>query len=345
MRLLHRSSISDAAEELLISKMKIELGTQHVAKYVQMGVDMKNSRDQTDEFKKGEHGGVIQGVELNVKVLTSGLWGGEHNVNCKLPAELAGCCEKFEAFYKQIHTGRHLVWNPGLGDCEIKSHGFAKPYTFVTTVYQATILALFNFQDTYTYKELLESTKLPSEIMVKQMFNLTNPRMGKLLVKANLKTPSFTPDEKITLNKAFASTSLRFSFIPAPAKKKMVEEHRKEYDAELKEINKQRAAILQATIVKIMKGRRQEKHNELIGEVIKLIQSFKPDPTMIKQQIEWLIESDYLMRDEKDKYFLHANIHLGASTYTSLDNVISLTHSHNNIIVHEHIHNQQQYKK
>jgi len=50
-----------------------------------------------------------------------------------------------------------------------------------------------------------------------------------------------------------------------------------------------------------MKGRRQEKHNELIAEVIKQINAFKPDPVMIKQQIEWLIESDYLMRDEKDK--------------------------------------------
>ncbi len=53
-----------------------------------------------------------------------------------------------------------------------------------------------------------------------------------------------------------------------------------------------------------MKGRRKERHNELINEVIKQINSFKPDPIMIKQQIEWLIESDYLMRDEKDKYLL-----------------------------------------
>jgi hypothetical protein len=50
-----------------------------------------------------------------------------------------------------------------------------------------------------------------------------------------------------------------------------------------------------------MKGRRREKHNELINEVIKQINSFKPEPVVIKQQIEWLIESDYLMRDEKDK--------------------------------------------
>lgn len=50
-----------------------------------------------------------------------------------------------------------------------------------------------------------------------------------------------------------------------------------------------------------MKGRRQEKHNELIAETVKLVNTFKPEPAMIKQQIEWLIENDYLMRDDKDK--------------------------------------------
>ena len=50
-----------------------------------------------------------------------------------------------------------------------------------------------------------------------------------------------------------------------------------------------------------MKGRKKEKHNVLINEVIKQIISFKPEPAMIKQQIECLIETDYLMRDENDR--------------------------------------------
>ena len=70
---------------------------------------------------------------------------------------------------------------------------------------------------------------------------------------------------------------------------------------EMKEINKLRATILQTVIVRIMKGRKQEKHNDLITEVLKQVQSFQPDPGMIKAQIEWLIEGDYLMRDDKDK--------------------------------------------
>lgn len=50
-----------------------------------------------------------------------------------------------------------------------------------------------------------------------------------------------------------------------------------------------------------MKGRKKEKHNELISDVIKQINSFKPEPFAIKQQIEYLIESDYLARDANDK--------------------------------------------
>jgi hypothetical protein len=80
-----------------------------------------------------------------------------------------------------------------------------------------------------------------------------------------------------------------------------VEEHNKDLTEDAKELNKLRNTLIQASIVKIMKGRKREKHNELIAEVIKQINSFKPEPGMIKQQIEWLIESDYLMRDDKDK--------------------------------------------
>lgn len=299
MRLLQRTSVSDTAEDLLISKMKIELGTQYVAKYVQMGIDMKNSRDQTEEFKNKEHGGVINGVELTVKVLTSGLWEYEKTAGSKLPRELLSCCEEFDAYYKQIHTGRHLVWSCALGDCEIKTHGFAKSYMFVVSVYQASVLMLFNDRESYLFKELAEVTGIAPVLLEKQLFNLANPRAGKLLIKENIKTPNFAMEEKVTLNTKFAAGNFRLVFMPVVRKK--TTEFGKEHDSELREINKQRAAIIQTTIVKIMKGRRKEKHNELIAEVIKMIQAFKPDPIMIKQQIEWLIESDYLMRDTADR--------------------------------------------
>eukprot|EP00831_Metopus_contortus_P043468 TRINITY_DN3489_c0_g1_i1.p1 TRINITY_DN3489_c0_g1~~TRINITY_DN3489_c0_g1_i1.p1 ORF type:complete len:540 (+),score=118.12 TRINITY_DN3489_c0_g1_i1:99-1718(+) len=301
LRLLQHTSISDQLEESLITKMKIELGAQHVSKYLQMGTDMQSSKTQTEQFKKESHRGIIGGVEMDIKILTSGLWGQDRNIRCKLPTELKGCCERFEHFYKKLHSGRHLVWNAGLGDCEVLASKFKKPYTFITTVYQATILNLFNLKDSYTFEELCHETLLPEEVMSKQMFNLTNPKFGKLLIKENLKTPKFGRTEKIIINFGFSSVSLRMTMIPTIVRRKALEEHQKENEAGIKEVNKQRCAILQATVVKIMKGRRQESHNELIREVVKQVNAFRPDPIMIKQQIEWLIESDYLMRDEKDR--------------------------------------------
>lgn len=85
--------------------------------------------------------------------------------------------------------------------------------------------------------------------------------------------------------------------------KKPIDEHEKQLKVDDKELAQLRSTIIQATVVKIMKGRKKERHNDLISEVIKQINSFKPEPMMIKQQIEWLIESEYLMRDDRDKYF------------------------------------------
>lgn len=40
---------------------------------------------------------------------------------------------------------------------------------------------------------------------------------------------------------------------------------------------------------------------DLMQEVLKQIQIFVPDPKMIKQRIESLIEREYLERDKNDK--------------------------------------------
>jgi hypothetical protein len=50
-----------------------------------------------------------------------------------------------------------------------------------------------------------------------------------------------------------------------------------------------------------MKARKTEKHNQLMEDVIKQISIFMPQPQMIKQRIESLIEREYLKRDEADR--------------------------------------------
>jgi hypothetical protein len=54
------------------------------------------------------------------------------------------------------------------------------------------------------------------------------------------------------------------------------------------------------SLVRIMKTRRRLGHQELVGEVIHQVQTFRPDSKLIRQRIEGLIEREYLQRDAAD---------------------------------------------
>lgn len=67
-----------------------------------MFTDMNLSKELMGEFKKSKYGnnGFIDGIELNVEVLTNGHWPEQNAPNTKLPMELGSCSNKFEMFYK-----------------------------------------------------------------------------------------------------------------------------------------------------------------------------------------------------------------------------------------------------
>ena len=63
------------------------------------------------------------------------------------------------------------------------------------------------------------------------------------------------------------------------------------------DIQKERAMQIDATCVRIMKGRKVEKHQTLIQSIVHQITLFHAQPPMIKKRIESLIEREYLERD------------------------------------------------
>lgn len=219
--MLQGSSLSDYAEESLIAKLKIELGTAPVNKYVLMNADMQNSVALMHDFKQRDHHGIISGVELSVKVLRTGIWDYQGNESLKLPSSLTKSCEYFDNFFKSQHSGKNLKWLPSLGECEVKSKIYKKPYTFTFTTYQTTIIMLYNDKDVFTFQELLDLTKLPNAMLSTQLFNMMNPRMGRLLFKQNSKVPKLTPDEQLTLNMNFDYSTIKIVLLPI-AKHKVI---------------------------------------------------------------------------------------------------------------------------
>ncbi|GME78552.1 unnamed protein product [[Candida] boidinii] len=65
-----------------------------------------------------------------------------------------------------------------------------------------------------------------------------------------------------------------------------------------KEVERRHHEALKACIVRVMKARRNLKHQQLISEVIQqLVSRFHPSINEIKNAIEVLIDESYLVRD------------------------------------------------
>lgn len=75
-RLLLNKSVSDDFEKNMISKLKTECGCQFTSKLEGMFKDMSVSNTINEEFKMyvNNHNLSLSGVELTVRILTTGFW-------------------------------------------------------------------------------------------------------------------------------------------------------------------------------------------------------------------------------------------------------------------------------
>lgn len=62
----------------------------------------------------------------------------------------------------------------------------------------------------------------------------------------------------------------------------------------------ERAFIVQANIIKLMKTKRVMRYQDIVTEVISMCKNFKADVGMVKNQVENCIHKEYLERDAKE---------------------------------------------
>eukprot|EP00171_Calliarthron_tuberculosum_P013908 IDg13908t1 len=161
-RLLYDKSASLDLEKSMISKLKVQCGSQFTSKLESMFRDVDASKDLMHSFKNHARSRALIGesVDLNVFVLEAAGWPlSIRTAEVKLPKELMNCQEAFKSFYLAKHnSGRKLSWQYVDGTCSVKAM-FPKGTKILSlSLYQTVALMLFNYFDEMSYSGILEHT-------------------------------------------------------------------------------------------------------------------------------------------------------------------------------------------
>lgn len=295
-RLINNTSVSDDSEKYMIAGLKQTCGFGYAAKLQRMFNDIQLSVELNDKFRDYQKQNSLKlGIDANVLVLTSGSWPlfGQRS-NFTLNPQLSECMEAFQRFYDSLHHGRRLTWLHHLAKGDMRMMYTKKRYEFNASCFQMGVLLLFNKPDEggplrLTEKEIATQTSLEGNEL-------------RATIKSLLQSRILRRDESdgtFALNLKFMSKRIRFKLAAAVIPK----ENAAQNAAARKAVLEDRKVFLQAAIVRIMKARKQLRHNELVAEVIAQSRSrFQPNVQMIKRCIEQLIEKEYMQRGDGDSY-------------------------------------------
>ncbi|RKU47628.1 hypothetical protein DL546_008476 [Coniochaeta pulveracea] len=293
-RLVHSTSSSDDAETSMISKLKEACGFEYTNKLQRMFQDMQISKDLNDGFKEHTQSLDSKVLDSQYSILGTGFWPlNPPTTTFNPPAEVAADCERFARFYKNKHDGRKLSWLWQLCKGEVKAtylRSMKSAVIFQVSAYQMAILLLFNEKDSHTYDDIASITALNSDAL--------DPSLGILLKAKVLKSEGdkVGPGAVFNLNYEFKSKKLRVNLNVG-----MKSETKQEEVETNKTIEEDRKLLLQSAIVRIMKARKQMKHQQLVSECINQIRArFVPKVSDIKKCIEILLDKEYLERLDDD---------------------------------------------
>ncbi|KAK2710616.1 hypothetical protein QYM36_011967, partial [Artemia franciscana] len=324
-RLLLNKSLSYDSEKGMISKLKTECGCQFTSKLEGMFKDMSVSDTLQDDFRRHTANSSLSlsGVDLSVKVLTTGYWPTTPGAKVNLPTAAMQAFEAYKRFYLNKHSGRKLELQPQMGMADLTAAFYGKQltsdeapsscfvatkkHTLVVSTYQMCILVLFNTKDTWTFEELKTETNIPEKDLVRAvqalamgkqqqrvLTRLTTDRTGT----GKEPTKEIEPSHQFKVNDGFTSKLYRVKIQQVAARGES-EPERKETR---QKVDEDRKHEIEAAIVRIMKSRKVLQHNNLITEVTGMLQSrFMPSPQAIKKRIENLIDREYLKRTEGDR--------------------------------------------
>ena len=311
-RLIKDATLSINNEKTFVSKLKQESDISLVNKMVGMLSDLDKNKQEIEDYKRSANRGIPNGIKFNVQVVSNGAWEIENKnmIEIDLPPIFASCVTDFTNYYTKKYQEHKLIWYHGISKLEIEYLYLQNKNISISTLPQVIILLELEKAGTMSIKNLSKNLKCDIGLIKNSieglMYNRTfNPKRQidkGVLISTTAKDDNFNDNDEFKINEKFLCVNKKFNTIPL-AKKKSEEEQKNEDKTTEEDYKRYRDYLIQSNLTRIMKSRigQVTPHNWLVSETAKQIDRFKAQPQQIKDNIEKLIEKNYIKRDEKNK--------------------------------------------
>jgi len=299
-RLLQSRSTSDEAERMVISRLKAECGSQFTNRFEQMFKDIQISDDNMRGFKEATSGSTemakaVGKLDIDVRVLTTGMWPTQQSIPCSLPPRLKAATDAYSKWYLAKHTGRQLTWQTSLGTMMLQARFPRGNKLLSVSTQQGLLLLQFNGTDSpLSVAEIQGRTGMTAEQMTRSLMSLAKGKHKVLITSCT--TSEISDSDTFEINNDFSAKMTKIKIAQGVAK-----ESAPERKITQQRVDEDRRVLMEACIVRVLKSRKSLRHNELVIEVTKQLSArFQPTPQALKKRIERLIDADYLRRAENE---------------------------------------------
>jgi cullin 1 len=281
-------------EKLLISKLKLKMGAPYTSKLEGMIHDKSVSAETQQKFMTWCKTNQTKTLpfDFSAQVLTTGHWPAFKIEALNAPPMFQEALENFRMYYHSTTSSKVLKWVHSLGTVTMSAKFKKGPKEVICTTYQACVLLLFNDREKCNVKtDMCDVLNLPIAEAKRTIVALAYGKFPMLVKEGGgKKVVNETDDFKV--NEEFSTPQRKFKI---PSVMQTVGDP-------IEKTDESRRHVTDASIVRIMKARKQMSHAELQAECLRQLGNlFRPDPKLIKKRIEDLIQRAYLERDQDDR--------------------------------------------
>ncbi|KAI9758700.1 MAG: hypothetical protein M4579_002875 [Chaenotheca gracillima] len=297
-RLLMARSASADAERSMLARLRHECGASFTHNLETMFKDVDLARDEMSSYKAMRaESGTQDSLDLSVNVLSASAWPTYPDVPVNMPKEIISHIDKYDRHYKQKHTGRRLYWKHALAHCVLKAKFGKGNKEIIVSSFQAIVMLLFNNVTDggqLGYNEIQAATNL-SHVELKRTLQSLACAKYRVLTKTP-KGRDVNETDSFAVNLGFSDIKYRIKINQIQLK-----ETKEEIQATHEDINRDRQYETQAAIVRIMKSKKSIGAQALMAQTIDMTKKRgRLSPPEIKQQIEKLIDKEYIEREMKN---------------------------------------------